>query len=36
MAILYIRGLGLYQAFINDKKVGIVYLTPGLMIMIII
>ena len=29
-ARLYITGLGLYQAFINDKKVGNAYLTPGL------
>ena len=28
-ARLYITGLGLYQAFINDKKVGKGYLTPG-------
>ncbi len=28
-ARLYITGLGLYQAFINDKKVGNAYLTPG-------
>ena len=28
-AKLYITGLGLYQAFINDKKVGNSYLTPG-------
>ena len=26
---LYITGLGLYQAFINNKKVGNAYLTPG-------
>ena len=28
-ARLYITGLGLYQAFINDIKVGNAYLTPG-------
>ena len=28
-ARLYITGLGLYQAYINDKKVGKGYLTPG-------
>ena len=28
-ARLYITGLGLYQAFINDKKVGNGHLTPG-------
>ena len=28
-ARLYITGLGLYQAFINNKKVGNAYLTPG-------
>ena len=28
-ARLYITGLGIYQAFINDKKVGNAYLTPG-------
>ena len=28
-ARLYIAGLGLYQAFINDKRVGNSYLTPG-------
>ena len=28
-ARLYITGLGLYQAFINGKKVGNAYLTPG-------
>ena len=28
-ARLYITGLGLYQAFINEKKVGKGYLTPG-------
>ena len=28
-ARLYITGLGLYQAFINDKKVGNAFLTPG-------
>ena len=28
-ARLYVTGLGLYQAFINDKKVGKGYLTPG-------
>jgi alpha-L-rhamnosidase len=28
-ARLYITGLGLYQAFINDKKVGKGHLTPG-------
>ena len=28
-ARLYITGLGLYQAFINDQKVGNAYLTPG-------
>ena len=28
-ARLYITGLGLYQAYINDKKVGNAYLTPG-------
>ena len=26
---LYITGLGLYQAFLNDKKIGNAYLTPG-------
>ena len=26
---LYITGLGLYQAFLNQKKVGKAYLTPG-------
>ena len=28
-ARLYITGLGLYQAFINNNKVGNAYLTPG-------
>ena len=28
-ARIYITGLGLYQAFLNDKKVGNSYLTPG-------
>ena len=28
-ARLYITGLGLYRAFINDKKVGNAFLTPG-------
>ena len=28
-ARLYITGLGLYQAYINNKKVGNAYLTPG-------
>ena len=28
-ARLYITGLGLYQAFLNEKKVGNAYLTPG-------
>ena len=28
-ARLYITGLGLYQAFLNQKKVGNAYLTPG-------
>ena len=28
-ARVYITGLGLYQAFINDQKVGNAYLTPG-------
>ena len=28
-ARLYITGLGLYQAFINNKRVGNAYLTPG-------
>ena len=26
---LYITGLGLYQAFLNEKKIGNAYLTPG-------
>ena len=28
-ARLYITGLGLYQAFLNNKKIGNAYLTPG-------
>ena len=35
-ARLYITGLGLYQAFINNNKVGNTFLTPDIMIMIII